>query len=188
MRTLKALCARYVEDLPISIHAFPKQLETTYKYNKSKNPPKKSSDTLSSFVKKMITENNTNLCSKYKSVLLKNLTKDALLNRTFHGISGICDHAFACVPRSLKAQSPTDEPISYGVTILLHRTCTNITKSNASYESLLRRHFPNLFPLETTKLPTVEKTAVSQTHQYLHYSTTLRPSVQPYPVKYPSTV
>eukprot|EP00956_Cyclotella_meneghiniana_P012276 scaffold17443_cov38-Cyclotella_meneghiniana.AAC.7 len=105
----------------------------------------------------MITENN-NLCSKYKSVLLKNLTKEALLNRTFNGISGICDHAFACVPRSLKTQNITDEPISYGVTILLHRTCTTITKSNASYESLLRRHFPNLFPIETTKLPTVEKT------------------------------
>ena len=105
----------------------------------------------------MITENN-HLCSKYKSVLLKNLTKEALLNRTFRGISGICDHAFACVPRSLKTQSPTDEPISYGVTILLHRTCTTITKSNASYESLLGRHFPNLFPLETAKLPTVEKT------------------------------
>eukprot|EP00956_Cyclotella_meneghiniana_P036451 scaffold125874_cov36-Cyclotella_meneghiniana.AAC.3 len=151
-RTVREICGA----LPISIHAFPKQLEPNHKHIKGKSQPKKPSDTLSSFVKKMITENN-NLCSKYKSVLIKDLTKEALLQRTSHGISGVCDHAFACVPRSLK-QSSADEPISYGVTILLHRTCTTITKSNVPYESLLRRHFPNLFPLESTKLPTIEKT------------------------------
>eukprot|EP00956_Cyclotella_meneghiniana_P008780 scaffold12007_cov42-Cyclotella_meneghiniana.AAC.11 len=50
--TVRKICG----GLPISIHAFPKQLEPNHKYNKSKNQPKKSSDTLSSFVKKMITE------------------------------------------------------------------------------------------------------------------------------------
>ena len=132
--TVREICGA----LPISIHAFPKQLDPHHKHTKGKSQPKKPSDTLSSFVKKMITENN-NQCSKYKSVLIKDLTQEALLQRTTHGISGVCDHAFACVPRSLKQNSP-DESISYGVTILLHRTGTTITKTKTCLEEIFIRN------------------------------------------------